>query len=74
LYQFYYRNYKERNFELVRKSPAGLTVLVVLNVYVQNMWEIEKIQRKAESLTGFKNVSTILPLQAILPRLVTGRG
>jgi len=33
------------------------------NLYVQNMWEIENIQRKAESLTGVKNLSTILPLR-----------
>jgi hypothetical protein len=34
-----------------------------LNLYVENMWEIESIQNKAESMKGVKNVSIILSLR-----------
>jgi hypothetical protein len=34
-----------------------------LNLYVENMWEIERIQNKAESMKGVKNVSIVLPLR-----------
>lgn len=54
--------YQEIKNLLVLGPPYEDINTIGLNLYVQNMWEVEKIQRKAESLTGFKNVSTILPL------------
>lgn len=54
--------YEEIKNLLVLGPPYEDIDTIGLNLYVQNMWEIEKIQRKAESLSGFKNVSTILPL------------
>jgi hypothetical protein len=37
--------------------------MIGLNLYVENMWEIEMIQNKAESMKGVKNLSIILPLR-----------
>jgi DNA-binding Lrp family transcriptional regulator len=66
---------KQRRNEVTKKIYEEIKNLLVLgppyedidtigfNLYVQNMWEIENIQRKAESLTGVKNLSTILPLR-----------
>jgi hypothetical protein len=48
---------------LVLGPPYEDIDTIGFNLYVQNMWEIDKIQRKAESLIGVKNLSTILPLR-----------
>ena len=55
--------YAEIKNLLVLGPPYEDIDTIGLNLYVQNMWEIEKIQRKTESLSVFKNVSTILPLR-----------
>jgi DNA-binding Lrp family transcriptional regulator len=66
---------KQRRNEVTKKIYEEIKNLLALgppyedidtigfNLYVQNMWEIENIQRKVESFSGFKNVSTILPLR-----------
>lgn len=66
---------KQHRNEVTKKINEEIKNLLVLgppyedidtigfNLYVQNMWEIDNIQRKAESLSGFKNLSTILPLR-----------
>jgi len=48
---------------LVLGPPYEDIDTIAFNLYVQNMWEVDNIQRKAESLTGVKNLSTILPLR-----------
>jgi DNA-binding Lrp family transcriptional regulator len=48
---------------LVLGPPYEDIDTIGFNLYVQNMWEIDSIQRKAESLSGVKNLSTILPLR-----------
>jgi DNA-binding Lrp family transcriptional regulator len=48
---------------LVLGPPYEDIDTIGFNLYVQNMWEIDNIQRKAESLSGVKNLSTILPLR-----------
>jgi DNA-binding Lrp family transcriptional regulator len=55
--------YEETKNLLVLGPPYEDIDTIGFNLYVQNMWEIENIQRKAESLTGVKNLSTILPLR-----------
>lgn len=55
--------YEEIKNLLVLGPPYENIDTIGLNLYVLNMWEIEKIQRKVESLSGFKNMSTILPLR-----------
>jgi len=66
---------KQHRNEVTKKINEEIKNLLVLgppyedidtigfNLYVQNMWEIDNIQRKAESLSGVKNLSTILPLR-----------
>jgi DNA-binding Lrp family transcriptional regulator len=55
--------YKEIKDLLVFGSPYENIDTMGLNLYVENMWEIERIQTKAESMKGVKNVSTVLPLR-----------
>jgi DNA-binding Lrp family transcriptional regulator len=55
--------YKEIKDLLVFGSPYENLDTMGLNLYVENMWEIERIQTKAESMKGVKNVSTVLPLR-----------
>jgi DNA-binding Lrp family transcriptional regulator len=55
--------YKEIKDLLVFGSPYENLDTMGLNLYVENMWEIERIQTKAESMKGVKNVSIILPLR-----------
>jgi DNA-binding Lrp family transcriptional regulator len=55
--------YKEIKDLLVFGSPYENIDTMGLNLYVENMWEIERIQTKAESMNGVKNVSIILPLR-----------
>jgi DNA-binding Lrp family transcriptional regulator len=55
--------YKEIKDLLVFGSPYENIDTMGLNLYVENMWQIEKVQKKAESMKGVKNVSIILPLR-----------
>ena len=55
--------YKEIKDLLIFGSPYENIDTMGLNLYVENMWEIERIQNKAESMNGVKNVSIILPLR-----------
>jgi DNA-binding Lrp family transcriptional regulator len=55
--------YKEIKDLLVFGSPYENLDTMGLNLYVENMWEIERIQTKAESMKGVKNVSIVLPLR-----------
>ena len=55
--------YKEIKDLLVFGSPYENLDTMGLNLYVENMWEIERIQNSAESMKGVKNMSTILPLR-----------
>lgn len=55
--------YKQIKDLLVFGSPYESLDTMGLNLYVENMWEIERIQNKAESMKGVKNVSIILPLR-----------
>ena len=55
--------YKQIKDLLVFGSPYESLDTMGLNLYVENMWEIESIQNKAESMKGVKNVSIILPLR-----------
>lgn len=55
--------YKEIKDLLVFGSPYENIDTMGLNLYVENMWQIEKAQKKAESMKGVKNVSIILPLR-----------
>jgi DNA-binding Lrp family transcriptional regulator len=55
--------YKEIKDLLVFGSPYENLDTMGLNLYVENMWEIERIQTKAESIKGVKNVSIVLPLR-----------
>ena len=55
--------YKEIKDLLVFGSPYENLDTMGLNLYVENMWEIESIQNEAESMKGVKNVSIILPLR-----------
>jgi hypothetical protein len=55
--------YKEIKDLLVFGSPYENIDTMGLNLYVENMWEIERIQTKAESMNGVKNVSIVLPLR-----------
>lgn len=55
--------YKQIKDLLVFGSPYESLDTMGLNLYVENMWEIESIQNEAESMKGVKNVSIILPLR-----------
>jgi DNA-binding Lrp family transcriptional regulator len=55
--------YKEIKDLLVFGSSYENLDTMGLNLYVENMWEIERIQNKAESMKGVKNVSIVLPLR-----------
>lgn len=55
--------YKEIKDLLVFGSRYENLDTMGLNLYVENMWEIERIQTKAESMKGVKNVSIVLPLR-----------
>ena len=55
--------YKQIKDLLVCGSPYESLDTMGLNLYVENMWEIESIQNEAESMKGVKNVSIILPLR-----------
>jgi DNA-binding Lrp family transcriptional regulator len=55
--------YKEIKDLLVFGSPYENLDTMGLNLYVENMWEIERIQTKAESMKGVKNMSIVLPLR-----------
>jgi DNA-binding Lrp family transcriptional regulator len=55
--------YKEIKDLLVFGSPYENLDTMGVNLYVENMWEIESIQNRAESMKGVKNVSIILPLR-----------
>jgi DNA-binding Lrp family transcriptional regulator len=55
--------YDEIKDLLVFGSPYENIDTMGLNLYVDNMWEIERIQNKAESMKGVKKVSIILPLR-----------
>ena len=55
--------YEEIKNLLVFESPYENIDTMGFNLYVENMWEIESIQNRAESMKGVKNMSTILPLR-----------
>jgi DNA-binding Lrp family transcriptional regulator len=55
--------YQEIKNLLVFESPYENIDTMGFNLYVENMWEIESIQNRAESMKGVKNMSTILPLR-----------
>jgi DNA-binding Lrp family transcriptional regulator len=55
--------YEEIKNLLVFESPYDNIDTMGFNLYVENMWEIESIQNRAESMKGVKNMSIILPLR-----------
>lgn len=55
--------YKEIKHLLVLEPPYENADTIGINLYVENMWEVERIQNKAESMKGVKNFSIILPLR-----------
>ena len=55
--------YEEIKNLLVLESPYQGLNTIGLNLYVENMWEIERVQNKAESMKAVRNVSIVLPLR-----------
>ena len=55
--------YDEIKDLLVLGPPHEDVDMIGLNLYVENMWKIERIQNRAESMKGVKNLSIILPLR-----------